>query len=89
MIFLSMTEQPYLRAEKRRPNTVCTGMRTSRTVIPARQDGPTRNSSSSITARACRGPSHRKWRYRVTWKQRGGDPPRGNEKGHDTQGDPT
>lgn len=39
-----------------------------KTDIPARHDGPMACISSSITVTACRGPIHRKCRYKVTCK---------------------
>lgn len=58
-----------LSVENKCPNMVCTGMRTKKTVIPARHDGPIVYISKMITVTACIGPIHKKCKYNVICKK--------------------
>lgn len=58
-----------LRVENKCPNTVCTGIRMKKTAIPARHDGPIAYINNTITVAACRGPIHKKCKYKVTCKK--------------------
>lgn len=60
----------YLNLENSRPNMVCVGIRIRRTPIPARQEGPISSHSRPTTAAAWRGPTHRKCRNMVTWREK-------------------
>lgn len=58
-----------LKVENSRPNIVCTGIRMKKTAMPARHDGPIAYINNTMTVAACRGPIHRKCRYKVTYKK--------------------
>lgn len=57
-----------LSLENKRPNRVCSGIKMKKTDIPARHDGPIAYINNKITIAACRGPIHRKCKYKVTCK---------------------
>lgn len=60
----------YLYLENSFPNMVWSGIRKTKTAMPARHDGPISCHSRPITAAAWRGPTHRKCRKIVTWENR-------------------
>lgn len=70
MINLVDRKPTNLRVENKRPNKVCIGIRIKKTAIPARHDGPMAYINNTITVAACRGPIHKKCKYKVTWKEK-------------------